>query len=123
MTKTLISAVAMFIFAQQPAQMQSECLAMPITRVWTTITPAIVKTRVEPIWPHPGLNDFRGIIIADVWIDERGDVACVKVLGGLIPMNDQAAIGAVRQWKFAPATVGGQPVAVVQEVRIRKTFG
>jgi TonB family protein len=54
----------------------------------------------------------------DVWIDERGDVACVKVVRS-IPVDDQAAIDAVRRWKFVPAAVGGQPIAVVQEVRLQ----
>jgi outer membrane biosynthesis protein TonB len=37
-----------------------------------------------------------------------------------IRWNDQAAIDAVRQWKFDPATIRGRPVAVVQEVRLKK---
>jgi len=55
----------------------------------------------------------------DVWIDNNGDVACVKIVRS-IPLNDQAAVDAVRQWKFAPATMGGRPIAVIQEVRVQK---
>jgi TonB family protein len=42
----------------------------------------------------------------------------VKVVRS-IPVDDQAAIDAVRRWKFVPAAVGGQPIAVVQEVRLQ----
>jgi periplasmic protein TonB len=87
--------------------------------VWTTIAPAVVKTRVEPSWPYPALNDTHGTLILDVWIDESGDVACVKIVRS-IPLNDQAAVDAVRQWKFAPATMRGRPIAVIQEVRVQK---
>jgi len=37
-----------------------------------------------------------------------------------IPINDAAAITAVRQWKFTPALHKGRPIAVVQEVRLQK---
>jgi TonB family protein len=87
--------------------------------VWTTIAPAVVKTQVEPSWPNPAFNDTHGTLILDVWIDESGDVACVKIVRS-IPLNDQAAVDAVRRWKFAPATIGGRPIAVIQEVRVQK---
>jgi TonB family protein len=91
----------------------------PSVRVWSAITPAVLKTRVEPVWPNPSLNDTQGAIILDVWIDESGDVAFVQIVRS-IPVNDAAAINAVRQWKFAPALRGGRPIAVVQQVRLQK---
>lgn len=87
--------------------------------MWTRIAPAVVKTPVEPSWPIPALNDTHGTIILDVWIDESGNVACVKIVRS-IPLDDQAAVDAVRQWKFAPATIAGRPIAVIQEVRVQK---
>ena len=87
--------------------------------MWTTIAPAVVKTRVEPSWPNSAFNDTRGTLILDVWIDESGGVACVKIVRS-IPLDDQAAVDAVRQWKFAPATMHGRPIAVIQEVRVQK---
>jgi protein TonB len=65
-------------------------------------------------------NDTHGTIILDVWIDESGNVSCVNVTRSM-PINDEAAINAVRQWKFAPATVRGRPIAVVQEVQVFKS--
>jgi TonB family protein len=53
----------------------------------------------------------------DVWIDEAGEVKCVKVTRS-IPIADTAAVAAVRQWKFTPAKLGDRPVAVVHEVGI-----
>jgi TonB family protein len=102
-----------------PLKPQPESPPEPITRVWSTITPAVVKTRVEPSWPSPALNDTHGTIILDVWIDESGDVAYVKIVRS-IPLNDPAAIDAVRRWKFTPAARRGRPIAVVQEVRLEK---
>jgi protein TonB len=116
-----MSAVVLLMSVQSalnPAR-RPECTSQLTTRIWTRVTPAVVKTRVEPSWPNPRLNDTHGTILLDVWIDEEGNVACVKITRS-IPMNDQAAINAVRQWKFAPATLRGRPIAVVQEVRLKK---
>jgi TonB family protein len=62
------------------------------------------------------------MILLDVWIDERGNVAYVKIVKS-IPLNGPAAIAAVRQWKFSPATRNGKPIAVVQLVGLQKTLG
>jgi TonB family protein len=119
----LTSLVILLLAAQSPATpvTQHECSSERTqpARVWTKITPAVVKTRVQPSWPNPFLNDTHGRIVLDVWIDENGDVSCVKITRS-IPVNDQAAINAVRQWKFVPATLGGRPIAVVQEVQVPK---
>jgi len=101
---------------------QDACVPRQPARVWSPIVPAAVRTRVEPAWPFKGRNDSEGTIILDVWIDERGDVACVKVIRGM-PLNDRAAIDAVRRWKFQPAAIGGKPVAVVQHVLVSKRAG
>lgn len=80
--------------------------------------PASVKTRVEPSGPNLYNWNAQGVVVLDVWIDERGNVACVKVIRS-IPVFDRATVKAVRQWKFSPATLGGRPVAVVQTVSVR----
>jgi TonB family protein len=122
MTRLVMPFLALFLAGQTQETRQirrAECAAAPTTRVWSTTTPAVVKTRVEPSWPHPRLNDTRGVLVLDVWIDERGQVVCLEVLQS-IPLNDQAAIDAVRQWTFTPATAGGRPIAVIQQVRVQK---
>jgi TonB family protein len=100
---------------------EDDCASRQPARVWSPIVPATVRTRVEPSWPLKGSNDSEGTIIVDVWIDERGHVACVKVVKGM-PLNDRAALDAVRQWTFHPATMLGKPLAVVQHVRLLKRF-
>jgi TonB family protein len=121
MIKIVVSAVALLIAVNQSSGSlaQPDCPSHSMTRVWTAISPAVVKTRVEPSWPNIHLNDTHGEVVLDAWIDESGNVSCVKITRS-IPMNDQAAIDGVRQWKFAPATLRGTPVAVIQEVRVLK---
>jgi TonB family protein len=54
---------------------------------------------------------IQGVVILEVVIDEKGRVADTKVLRS-IPLLDQPAIDAARQWQFTPTVVNGQPVKV-----------
>ena len=121
MTKLLMCVLA-FMTAGQGSPVrpeQEDCAPAQPSRVWSTIVPASVKTRVEPTWPYLQNFDAHGIIILDVWIDETGEVACIKVIRP-VPVFDRAAVEAVHQWKFTPATHGGRPIAVVQTISILK---
>ena len=70
-----------------------------------------VLTRVEPQWPVlPEVRDV-GPVVLEVVVDASGAVTHVHVLRS-IPAYDRAAVEAVRQWKFAPATLHGSPVPI-----------
>ena len=62
-------------------------------------------------------SHVEGIVILDVIIDERGNVTSTRILksGGLL---DQAAIDAVRQWKFSPARLNGEVIPIVMTVTV-----
>jgi TonB family protein len=55
---------------------------------------------------------LQGIVILQALIDEQGRVAEVEVVKGLPLGLTEAAIDALRQWTFEPATLDGEPVAV-----------
>ena len=57
----------------------------------------------------------RALVILETEIGEDGRVRNVRVLRG-VPMLDQAAIDAVRQWQFTPTLLNGLPVPVVMTV-------
>ena len=60
----------------------------------------------------PDAAEQRGIAVLSLLIDTRGNVVEVELLRSLDPALDAAAVAAARQWKFAPSTRDGQPVAV-----------
>jgi len=73
---------------------------------------------VKPVYPALALSVRQeGVVILETIIDARGVVESVHVLRGY-PMLDQAAVEAVRQWRFTPALLNGQPVPVVMTVTI-----
>jgi protein TonB len=59
----------------------------------------------------------KGVVILEAIIDERGAVKQVTVLRS-IPLLDQAAVEAVRQWRFTPARLNGEAVPVVMTVTV-----
>lgn len=58
-----------------------------------------------------------GVVILECTISPQGKVSDVKVLRG-IPLLDQAAIDAVKQWVYTPTLLNGVPVPVIMTVTV-----
>ena len=99
--------------ADQPAQ-------EPI-RLDSTILQSKLITTVEPILPEQAVAArVAGVVILQVTVSQKGEVSDLKVLRGH-PLLDQAAMDAVRQWKYSPTYLEGEPVAVIASVPV--SFG
>jgi len=61
---------------------------------------------------------LQGVVIVQAIIDKQGSVTNVKVLKGLGMGLDQAAVDAIKKWKFEPATLNGKPVAVYYNLTV-----
>jgi TonB family protein len=59
----------------------------------------------------------QGVVILEVRIDEHGNVSDAKVLRS-IPMLDQAAIEAVKQWQYTPTLLNGVAVPILMTVTV-----
>jgi TonB family protein len=74
--------------------------------------------KVPPRYPAVAQSArVSGVVILEVAIDERGGVFDAHVLRS-IPLLDQAAIDAVRQWAYTPTLLNGVPVPVIMTVTI-----
>ena len=58
-----------------------------------------------------------GAVLLSVNVDAAGNVASVKALSGP-PLLRQAAIDAVKRWKYQPATLADQPVPSTETVKV-----
>jgi TonB family protein len=73
--------------------------------------PKIIKM-VDPVYPEIARTArVEGTVILEATIDIYGRIQNVKVLRS-IPLLDQAAIDAVRQWVYEPAVIDGKPQSV-----------
>jgi protein TonB len=77
---------------------------------------------VSPVYPPFALAAHKeGLVILQAVIAEDGSVRDVKVLRSQL-LLDQAAIDAVRQWRFTPSLLHGEPVPVVMTVTVNFTI-
>jgi protein TonB len=84
---------------------------------------APTKTRdVPPVYPNIAASaKVQGVVIVEATIGANGKVADAKVLRS-IPLLDQAALDAVRQWEFTVTIVDGMPVPVIMTVTVAFTL-
>ena len=82
-----------------------------------------VKTHhVDPVYPAIAQSArIQGIVIIEATISETGQVINARLLRS-IPLLDQAAIDAVRQWQFTPTMLNGNPVPVIMTVTVNFTL-
>jgi TonB family protein len=73
---------------------------------------------VQPRYPPEAVAaKVEGIVILEAWIGIDGRVIDAKVLRS-VPLLDQAAVDAVRQWEYAPTMLNGAPVPVITTVTV-----
>ena len=71
-----------------------------------------------PVYPEVALAArVQGVVICEVLVGSDGTVEDVRVLRS-IPLLDQAALDAVRQWEFSPTLQNGTPIPVVFTVTV-----
>jgi protein TonB len=77
---------------------------------------------VNPVYP-PIAQSARvsGVVIIEATIGPDGHVKDAKVLRS-IPLLDQAALDAVKQWQFTPTLLNGVPVPVIMTVTVNFTL-
>jgi protein TonB len=74
---------------------------------------------VQPIYPAIAQSaHVEGIVILEAVIDERGRVTETRILRH-VPLLDDAAEAAVRQWVYSPTLLNGQPIPVVMTVTVQ----
>jgi protein TonB len=74
---------------------------------------------VAPIYPPVArAAHAQGIVIIEATIDTRGSVVAARIIKS-VALLDQAALDAVRQWKFSPTLLNGVPVPIIMTVTVR----
>jgi len=80
-------------------------------------TPALLK-RVEPTYPDIALvAKVTGLVILEATVAADGSVESVRVLRS-VKFLDQAAVDAVKQWRYSPLVLNGVPTPFVLSVTL-----
>jgi protein TonB len=91
---------------------------LPPQHVGGDVRPPQKVHHVAPIYPSIAqASRVSGTVVLEALIAEDGSVRDVKVVRSK-PLLDEAAVGAVRQWRFTPTLLNGVPVQVIMTVTV-----
>jgi len=91
----------------------------PPVRVGGDIRPPRKLQHVAPEYPALAAQArITGTVVLEATISLSGVVTDVRVLRS-VPLLDAAAVEAVRQWRYEPPRLNGEPVAVLLTVTVR----
>ena len=89
-------------------------------RVGGEVLPPVKVHSPPPRYPEMARKArIQGAVHLEAVIDATGRVVRIRIIKGLPLGFDQAAVDAVSQWRFEPATYRGRPVAVIYNLTIR----
>jgi TonB family protein len=87
-------------------------------RISQGVSDGLLIKRVQPVYPQQALQmHTQGVVSLAATIGKDGSVRNVKVVSGSA-MLARAATDAVRQWKYRPYLLNGEPIEVQTEINI-----
>jgi TonB family protein len=115
----LFAALVLVVVAHvSPSAATAQTSSTPPVRIGGNIPPPTKTKDVRPVYP-PLAQQARvsGVVILEATIGEDGKVRDVVVKRS-IPLLDEAALDAVRQWEYAPTLVNGAAAPVIMTVTV-----
>ncbi len=87
-------------------------------RVSSLIKPPVKIRDVSPVYPVLAIaSHVEGVVVIEAVIGPTGEVVEARVLRSK-PLLDEAALAAVRQWRYTPTLLGGVPMSVILTVTV-----
>ena len=112
---------------QLPGQKNGEAEAVPSkpvtarperVRVSSGVTAGLLIKKVNPIYPDDARAAYiQGTVLLRAEISKTGDIADLELVDGPIELAG-SAVAAVRQWKYKPYLLIGQPVTVETQIQV-----
>lgn len=80
-------------------------------------------SQVKPSYPHPAIvARVQGTVVLEAVISRQGVVEDLRVVSGN-PLLVPAALDAVKQWRYRPTLLNGEPVEVETTITVSFTLG
>jgi TonB family protein len=87
------------------------------------LTPLHLKHRVDPVYPQSArAAQITGTVVVVATIDKNGRVKDAKIVSSPDVSLSAAALDAVRQWRYEPVIVNGQPYEMHTQIRLEFTL-
>lgn len=82
------------------------------------VSQGLLYKKVPPIYPSSAMRmRIEGKVELTATVSKNGDITQVKVLSGDSQLT-KAAVDAVKQWKYKPYLLNGEPVEIQTQVTI-----
>ena len=117
--RSAVLFMALFAWSTFPALAQSD--GQGVAKPGSGISAPQVEKEVKPAYPGAALQaGVSGNVTLECVVNPDGSVGEVRVVQPVEPSLDQAAVDALKQWRFKPGTKDGQAVPVM--VTVEMTF-
>jgi len=91
-------------------------------RVSSGVSQGLLIRKVQPAYPPLARQArIQGVVILQAQISKEGNIENLQLISGH-PMLAPAAIEAVKQWKYRPYLLNGEPVEVETQVQVNFTL-
>jgi len=91
-------------------------------RVSAGVLQGLLVRKVDPEYPPEArAQNIQGIVLLRVRIDKEGSISRLDIVSGPAELHD-AAMEAVRLWKYRPYLLNGVPVEVESQVQVNFTL-
>ena len=91
-------------------------------RVSSGVVQGLIVRRVNPTYPPLARQArIQGVVILQAEISKEGNITNLQLISGH-PMLAPAAIEAVKQWKYRPYLLNGEPVEVETQIQVNFTL-
>jgi TonB family protein len=114
----VVKASVSVSFSPYPSMRIPAGLKTQMPRQGATLQIGKLLSRVEPVYPEEALaQKIEGTVVLHAVIGQEGTITGVEPKSGPAPLVAAAAT-AVRQWRYTPSSVGGQPVEAEEDITI-----
>jgi protein TonB len=114
------SEVSTSVIPEELASWSSTTAALPAfgSSVSQGATEGSLIHKVDPIYPQEARTQkLAGTVILDATIGKDGSVDRMKVIDGPTVLAE-AATAALRQWRYSPSTLNGNPIEVEKRITV-----
>jgi len=122
---TCVSALALRMeVAGSPSALADHAESKATLKVSAAVMAGNKISGVNPIYPAQARADkVQGAVVLSVIINEEGEPTNIQVKQSVRDDLDQSAVTAVRQWRWKPYLLNGNPVAVDTTVTVNYSLG
>lgn len=91
-------------------------------RVSSGFQKSLLTYRVEPVYPGLARTArIEGVVIAEARISKTGEIDNLRIISGHSLLK-QAVLDAVKQWRYQPTLLNGEPIEVITTITVNFTL-